>query len=324
MNNNLATTNQNAKLALTKSKNLLNITKSLLSNQQSSHYADDSWIEKLFKWADEKYIPNYEWVQDKDNEEEGYYNGIPRDAKTLFKLKTLKLYNLDFEQLPNEFFNLIQLEKLTINNSNLKKLSNKIKNLKNLRDLSLVKNQLSELPNELQHLTKLTDIHLHTNNFKVFPEVLHSIKSLIHICIYQNKIKYIPKEINQLKDLDLLTIDNNMITDLPIELFELKKLKTLAIFDNKITMIPSEIKYLININLLVLGDNNIMDTLPDEICNLGISNTLYLKNMSRLVLTEKQKEWISDLEKNGCTVYTDDDLFSRGIPEIDIDDEIPF
>jgi len=72
-------------------------------------------------------------------------------------------------------------------------------------------------------------------------------------------------------------------------------------------------------------ENNILDVLPDEICNLNISNTLHLENMSRLILTRKQKDWINQLKNNSRTVYADDDLFSRVIPEIDIDeDEIPF
>ena len=52
MKNNLTTTNQNAKLVLSKSKSLLSTLELALSK-------DDKWIKKLFKWADENYIPDF-------------------------------------------------------------------------------------------------------------------------------------------------------------------------------------------------------------------------------------------------------------------------
>ena len=49
-NNQLITINQNAKLSLIKSKNLLDITRKILDKK------DDDWIQRLWEWADENII----------------------------------------------------------------------------------------------------------------------------------------------------------------------------------------------------------------------------------------------------------------------------
>ena len=85
MNNDLTTTNQNAKLALNKSKSLLNITNSLLAKQKGKQLAKDDWIERLWTWASKNYIPDFgaekgRWFDDKH---ETWDKGIPRDKTRL-------------------------------------------------------------------------------------------------------------------------------------------------------------------------------------------------------------------------------------------------
>ena len=58
MKNNLTTTNHNAKLALTKSKSLLNITNSLLAKKDCNNLLDENWINILWQWADDNNIPD--------------------------------------------------------------------------------------------------------------------------------------------------------------------------------------------------------------------------------------------------------------------------
>ena len=149
MNNNLTTTNQNSKIALAKSKGLLDITNKILSKNK------DTWIENLFQWADQNDIPNHTWVKDEDFNEGGYHIGIPRDTTKLLSMEILRLHDLKIDLLADEIFNLIQLKELSIKNCALKNLSNKISKLTNLENLYLAKNNLYQLPSELQHLSKL-------------------------------------------------------------------------------------------------------------------------------------------------------------------------
>lgn len=178
MDKNIVSTNQDAKLILSKSRSLLNITNKLFERKKND------WIERLFVWADKNKIPNYEWINDNDFDEGGYYNGIPRDKDKLLNLKILRLHDLNIVKLPSELFCLIQLEELKISNSNLQLLSNDIKNLINLKNLSLTHNNLSILPEGVKYLINLKKIHLHTNNFNSFPEILYNLTFLEHICIW--------------------------------------------------------------------------------------------------------------------------------------------
>ena len=69
-NNQLITINQNAKLSLIKSKNLLDITRKILDKK------DDDWIQRLWEWADENNLPQ---------------NIIPRVESDLINLEEINL-----------------------------------------------------------------------------------------------------------------------------------------------------------------------------------------------------------------------------------------
>jgi len=138
MKNNLTTTNQNAKLALSKSKSLLSTLELALSK-------DDKWIKKLFKWADENYIPDFgaekgRWFDDKHDI---WDKGIPREKTRLLKLLELDLSSGVFNgniirELPIEITYLTHIKAFSIHNQNfLSKLPDKISNLKNLEKLNL-------------------------------------------------------------------------------------------------------------------------------------------------------------------------------------------
>lgn len=274
----LTTTNQNAKLALVKSKNLLNITNIILAKKE------DQWVNKLFQWADENCIPNYEWVEDKDFDEGGYYNGIPRDENTLLSLKILRLNDLHIEQLPIEFFNLIQLEELKINNSNLRILSNEIKKLNNLTDLYLANNNLNNLPDDLKYLQKLKEIHLHSNNFSVFPEVIYLLFSLEHICIDVNQPCSMSSKIEDLKNLTDIQITN--LIEIPIEIQSLPKLTKIKLYENDLGNFPRGIDNLINQEQLFLYGKKLIE-LPDEIFSLQNLKTLFIVDFKKIQITKE-------------------------------------
>lgn len=216
MINNQNNTNQNAKVALNKAKNLLNITKTLLVKQENNQLVEDNWIERLWKWADENNIPDPDaekgrWFDDKN---ETWGKGIPREKTRLLNLLELNL--------TGAFFN---------------------------------PNEIKELPIEITYLTHIKGFTIHNQ-----------------------KLSRLPNNISNLKNLEELILSSNPLKELPVEICNFKRLKYLS-----------------------------------------------LTSCSSLVLTREQKDWINKLKNNGCTVYTDDDLFSRITTEIDIDeDEIPF
>ena len=115
MRTNLITTSQNAKIALSKSRKLLDLTNKILEKE------DDEWLERLWKWADENSISA------KD---------IPRDKKNLLKIKSLTLEYLDAAVIPSEIKYLTQIESLYLHD--FSELPDSITSLKNLTDLTLL------------------------------------------------------------------------------------------------------------------------------------------------------------------------------------------
>jgi len=145
MNKNLTTTNQNAKLALNKSKSLLNLTNSLLAKQESNQLVKDDWMERLWKWADKNRIPDPDTEKGRwfDDKHETWDKGIPREKVRLLNLLDLNLSSaiwngIIIKELPIEITYLRHIKAFSIHNQNLlSKLPDKISNLKNLERLNL-------------------------------------------------------------------------------------------------------------------------------------------------------------------------------------------
>lgn len=85
MNKNLPIQKQNSKVALSKTKSLIGIAGRLLITDN----IDDSWIERLWEWAEENNIPDLTWYEYDAYESycnpdsDGYWAGVPRERKTI-------------------------------------------------------------------------------------------------------------------------------------------------------------------------------------------------------------------------------------------------
>ncbi len=145
-----------------------------------------------------------------------------------------------------------------------------------------------------------------------------------NLFLRDNNLTELPKEIGNLINLTDLFLGSNL-TELPKEIGNLTNLTNLFLGDN-LTELPKEIGNLTNLRgLYVFGCD--FTELPKEIENLTNLTALDLKGNENLILTNTQKEWISDLESNGCDVDMDDNLFDRrkNLSEMDINyDDIPF
>ena len=135
----------------------------------------------------------------------------------------------------------------------------------------------------------------------------------------------LPRNKEKLLNLKELYLCDNQITELPKEIGNLMNLAMLDCWSTQITELPKEIGNLTNLAVLSFRDNQITE-LPKEIGNLTNLICLALSNNPNLILTQEQKEWMNNLERNDCSIYIDDDLLDRiDISEIYIsEDEIPF
>ena len=145
MDKSLVNANQSAKVALSRSKKLLDTTNKILKRK------DDEWIQKLLEWADDNII------QEKTN--------FPKTRNEFLNVKYISLRWNRLKFLPKNFFKLTQLEVLELNNNALEILPNEISNLKNLKQLNLNINNLQKLPEEIIQLKNLKVLNIKNNKY---------------------------------------------------------------------------------------------------------------------------------------------------------------
>lgn len=192
--NQLSTTNQNSKLVLAKSKVLVDIANKILAKKQTVDIVDESWIEKLWEWADKH--KEYQ---------------IPRSKQELLSVTHIYLSLENANSIPDEFFNLKTLEELYLGSpyseNNLEFIPDTIKKLKNLRNLNLRRTKISKFPISLTELKNLTVLRLHSNITDI--ESLANFKYL-RVLELRGSIKCLPEDIIELNKLAVIKYPNNL------------------------------------------------------------------------------------------------------------------
>jgi Leucine-rich repeat (LRR) protein len=129
---------------------------------------DDSWMERLWGWADENNINK---------------NTIPRIATELTQLTELCLQGNELNELPKEIGQLPRLTQLILKGNELKKWPKEIGQLTRLTTLYLKDNELNKLPKEIGQLIQLTELCLHDNNLGKLPKEIESLKKIATLII---------------------------------------------------------------------------------------------------------------------------------------------
>ena len=317
MKKNLPIVQQDSKVMLSKTKSLMSITKKILDKKLV--LSDDDWMQRLWDWADANDIYNYPLARDREELLATTelilcnYNLIelPKEIGNLTNLTRLFLLEYLLIELPKEIWNLTNLTELGLTFTSLTELSKEIGNLTKLTELNLSGNNLTKLPKEIGNLTNLTKLDLEGNNLTELPKEIGNLTNLPELDLGNNNLTELPKEIGNLTNLTRLDLEGNNLTELPKEIGNLTNLPELDLGNNNLTELPKEIGNLTNLTKLDLWNNN-LTKLPKEIENLINLTALSLGNNANLILTNTQKEWISDLKSNDCYVSMDDNLFDRG------------
>jgi hypothetical protein len=222
---------------------------------------DDSWMGRLWAWADEY---NFDKVK------------LPRDKLEVTNLQKLDLSSNKLTELPKEIGQLTNLQELYLYDNILTELPKEIGQLTNLQKLDLSSNKLTELPKEIGQLTNLKVLSLNSNNFTGLSKEIGQLTNLQELFLYDNLLTELPKEIGQITNLQNLSIFDNKLTELPKEIGKLIKLKNLYLHDNKLTELPKEIGRLTNLKILNLS-RNLLTELPKEIGQITNLQELYLQ-----------------------------------------------
>lgn len=200
-------------LALKKTKNLMALVDRMLATAPSALAVvdDDSWMERLWAWADETGIPE---------------DTLPRNKTQLLQLTRLDLTSFEFDEdfstierfdpltiLPPEIGQLTQLTKLALGGNDLTGLPPEIGQLTQLTMLDLGNNRLTELPPEIWQLPQLTDLRLTGNRLTELPPGIGQLTQLTDLWLACNRLTELPPEIGQLTQLNWLELAFNPISE---------------------------------------------------------------------------------------------------------------
>ncbi len=193
--------NTSVEKVLTRSNELMSVTQGVLPKARATKELaapkDDSWIDRLYAWADKNDIPDLTW-----SERQYTYIGLPRDKSKLRNLTKLYLEENQLTELPPE-----------------------IGQLTNLTKLYLEENQLTELPPEIGQLTNLTYLRLDDNQLNELPPAIGLLRNLTSLWLQENQLTELPPEIGQLTNLTYLYLSDNNLSELPEEIFNLPNLE---------------------------------------------------------------------------------------------------
>ena len=111
------------------------MSNNILEKKKKSELIDESWIVRLWEWADYNNVFDYKKKNDYIAEGEGYFVEIPRNKDDLLNLTELDLSRNQFSEIPKEIGNLTNLNRLILSNNKLTELPKEIGNLINLTEL---------------------------------------------------------------------------------------------------------------------------------------------------------------------------------------------
>ena len=166
MKKNLPTIRQSTEVALSRANTLMDVADKILA-KQSTDLVDESWMERLWQWADDNDIDD---------------KVLPRDREGLVNLRRLLILCFRVHEIPKEIGNLVNLTYLKIAFGIINELPKEIGNLVNLTSLNL-KNYKSnfshfnykdlQLPKEITNLVNLKYLDLRCEQRIELPKELH-------------------------------------------------------------------------------------------------------------------------------------------------------
>jgi len=145
-NKELISISKDTNVLLNKSKDLLDITKNILSKKDNI-----DWIQILLKWFEDNII-----------QEKTLY---PKTKTELLEARLISLKWNRLKDIPSEFMNLQKLESLELNNNTIETLPEGIENLISLKHLNLNINCLKTLPRGIIKLNKLEYLNIKNNKY---------------------------------------------------------------------------------------------------------------------------------------------------------------
>jgi Leucine-rich repeat (LRR) protein len=201
---------------------------------------ENIWMQKIWDWADENRISEYEIPRDrqllKQMPKLYLWQSNPRDTKEinlpaeicyLKQLLFIEIYGYRISNLPIEISTLPLLERISLKNNGLNDFPKNICNVTHLCELSLPDNNIKKIPVEISQMKHLRVLNLGANKLNHIPQYITQLESLKHLDLSENKLSEVPKELCKLTCLESINLSKNNISKLPNEIKQMRHLRIL-------------------------------------------------------------------------------------------------
>jgi hypothetical protein len=160
-----------------------------------------SWMNSIWRWADEYNIPE---------------STIPRDPINLDSISKLGVSGYDIKEIPHVISNLKRLTWLSFSNNQISEIPKEIFELKNLKELKFWNNKIKTISEDIGSLIHLENLILGNNNLQKLPDNICKLVNLKELNIVNNFGLILTERqriwINELLDSGCkVDIDSNMI-----------------------------------------------------------------------------------------------------------------
>lgn len=214
--------------------------------------------------------------------------------------------------LPQDFFTLSKLKRIYASGSNIGGKLSSFAKLTNLETLSLNwTNVTGPFPVELTQLSALKELQLNGLALGTsIPPEIRNLTKLTDLELRETQITSVPRELGDVTSLEALDLSGNQLTSLP-PLQKLENLKYAILSENQLgaSVAAGTFSGLLNLIYLDLGANQLKGTVPAELLNLPLLDSLILRENSFSALPPlgtATKLRLLDLLNNQITRFPDD------------------
>ncbi|WP_396637776.1 leucine-rich repeat domain-containing protein [Maribacter sp. R77961] len=226
---------------------------------------------------------------------------LPSEISQLTSLKGLSFAENELTSLPKEMGKLTKLENLFLDNNLLTSIPSEIGFLSELEQLDIRDNQLTGIPLPVILLAEHNSLEISFDNgitisvitpldalisiysanpsntlewgVDNYPEVIFNDNgSPTNITMNNKNLTRLSSSIEHLNALETLAINNNNIESLPATMGSMNTLTVIAADRNQLSTVPKELGDLNNNFALLSITNNPVTSIPQEVCNLQVSN----------------------------------------------------
>ncbi|MEM6450234.1 MAG: COR domain-containing protein [Cyanobacteria bacterium P01_D01_bin.105] len=208
------------------------------------------------------------WDKKEGEARSNHLTTLPDEIEQLTELRSLFLYNNEFDELPEVVGTLKNLRSLDLSSNRLSTLSDIVGELKNLRSISLNGNKLSNLPVSIGKLFSLQSLVAYNNQLNTLPDTIGNLDNLRLLGLSYNQLSNLPVSLSQISHLQALRIRKNIISELPDIFFLLYNLQFLDLSWNGLTTVPDSIGQLSMLRVLSLR-GNCLTSLPNSFSRLS-------------------------------------------------------